>query len=173
MEENKKGRKSNKAERDDRINSLYEERVLKIRRVSAKRAGGSSLHFSALCAVGDHAGQVGVAVAKSKENINAIKKSKAKAKKNMFSVQITEGGSIPHEIRVKNGASILFMKPAPQGSGIIAGGSVRQVLDLAGYKNISAKIIGSSNQVNNAYVVVMALKAISKLNGGAQKPEGI
>jgi len=142
----------------------FEERVLKIRRVSAKRSGGSSVHFSALSAAGDHSGKIGVAVAKSKENINAIKKSKEKAKRSMFEVCITEEGSIPHEVKAKKGAAILYMRPAPLGSGIIAGGCVRQILELAGYKNVSAKVIGSSNQINNAYVTVVALKKIKHIS---------
>ncbi len=152
--------------RDNRANQKpndgpsIEERILKIRRVSTKRAGGSSFHFSVLSAAGDHNGNVGVALAKSKENTSAIRKSKEKARLKMFAVPLTEEGSIPHEIFIKNGPSILYLKPAPQGAGIIAGGSVRHILELAGVKNISAKVIGSNNQINNSYTLVKALQQL-------------
>jgi len=139
-----------------------EERILAIRRVATKRTGGASYHFSALAVVGDRAGNIGVAVAKSKENIVATNKAKNKAKKLSFTIPITSKGSIPHEVSSKFGASRLYMRPAPLGAGIIAGGSVRQILELAGIKNISAKIIGSTNKINNAYATVDALKKLSK-----------
>ncbi len=139
-----------------------EERLLKVRRVSTKRAGGSSFHFSVLAVAGDRNGNVGVAIAKSKENTLAIQKAKDRAKKAMFNVPITEDGSIPHEVYIKDGPSILYLKPAPQGAGIIAGGSIRHILELAGYKNVSAKIIGTNNQINNSYTLAKALKSLRK-----------
>jgi len=139
---------------------MIEDRVLQIRRVSTKRAGGSSFHFSALSASGDHDGKISVAIAKSKENLTAIKKSKDRARRTMIEIPITKNGSIPHEIYIKNGAAILFMKPAPLGAGIIAGSSVRQVLELAGIKNISVKIMGTNNQISNAYTIIKALKLL-------------
>lgn len=137
-----------------------EERILEVRRVATKRTGGASYHFSALAVVGDRSGKVGVAVAKSKENLVAINKAKNKAKRNFFDVVITKNGSVPHEINAKYGATKLYIKPAPLGAGIIAGGSVRQILELAGIKNVSAKIIGSTNKINNAYATVVALKKL-------------
>lgn len=140
--------------------AMIEDRVLQIRRVSTKRAGGSSFHFSALSASGDHDGKIGVAIAKSKENLTAIKKSKDKARRTMIEIPITKNGSIPHEVYIKNGAAVLFMKPAPLGAGIIAGGSVRQVMELAGIKNVSVKIMGTNNQISNAYTTIKALKLL-------------
>lgn len=147
-------------EKEETKHATIEDRVLQIRRVSTKRAGGSSFHFSALSASGDHSGKIGVAIAKSKENLTAIKKSKDKARRTMIEVPITKNGSIPHELYIKNGAAIIFMKPAPLGAGIIAGGTVRQVLELAGIKNISVKIMGTNNQISNAYTIIKALKLI-------------
>lgn len=173
MQENKNTKNNNfKDKRPQQDHGGIEDRVLKIRRVSTKRAGGSSFHFSALTASGDHAGNVGVAIAKSKENVNAIRKSKDKARRQMINVEITKDGSIPHEVYIKNGASKLFLKPAPLGAGIIAGGSVRQILELAGIKNVSAKIIGTNNQISNAYTLIDALKSLRKLNykGASVKP---
>lgn len=136
------------------------EQILKVRRVSQKRAGGSKFHFSVLCVAGDHAGRVGVAIAKAKENSDAIDKAKNKARRKMFSIPLTDAGSIPHDVYMKEGAAIVYMKPAPLGAGIIAGGSIRHILELAGVRNISAKVIGTNNQINNAYAVVKALKSL-------------
>ena len=143
-------------DKEETKHAMIEDRVLQIRRVSTKRAGGSSFHFSALSASGDHAGKIGVAIAKSKD----------KARRTMTEIPVTKNGSIPHELYIKNGAAIIFMKPAPLGAGIIAGGSVRQVLELAGIKNISVKIMGTNNQVSNAYTIIKALKMIKA------KPQG-
>jgi small subunit ribosomal protein S5 len=135
---------------------LLEEKLLKLRRTSIKRAGGSSFHYSALCVVGDNDGNVGLAIAKSKENVRAINKAKDRARRNMKKVLLTEAKSIPHEVYVKFGAAKILLRPAPEGSGIIAGGSIRQILELAGVRNISAKIIGSNNQVTSAYALMKA-----------------
>lgn len=151
--------------------AMIEDRVLQIRRVSTKRAGGSSFHFSVLSASGDHDGKVGVAIAKSKENLTAIKKSKDKARRTMVKIPITKNGSIPHEIYIKSGAAILFMKPAPLGAGIIAGGSVRQVMELAGIRNVSVKIVGTNNQISNAYTTIRALKLLKSKVSDVKKEE--
>lgn len=148
-------------ERQDKEVSNFEERILNIRRTSTKRAGGASYHFSALAVVGDRNGKIGVALAKSKENIVAIRKAIEKAKRQSFDIPLTDKGSIPFEVRSKHGASKLFMKPAPLGAGIIAGSGVRQILELAGIKNVSSKIIGSTNQINIAYATVEALKELA------------
>lgn len=147
------------------------EEILAVRRVSTKRVGGSSFHFSALCVAGDHNGNIGIALAKSKENINAIQKAKLKARKNMFSVKVTEEGSIPHEIRAKNGPAEIILKPAPMGAGIIAGGVIRTILEYAGIKNISAKVVGTNNPINNAYTLAEALKGIKMPEKRSEKNE--
>lgn len=144
----------------DQSGSGIEEAVLKPRRVATKRVGGANFHFSVLSAAGDRNGMVGIGLAKSKEMSAAIQKSKDKARRSMIKINLTEDGSIPHEVYIKNGAAILLMKPAPLGAGIMAGGSVRQILDLAGIKNISVKIIGTNNQISNAYTVIKALESL-------------
>lgn len=144
----------------DQNTSGIEEAVLKPRRVSTKRSGGSNMHYSVLTAAGDRNGMIGIGLAKSKEMSSAIQKSKDKARRSMIKVSLTENGSIPHQVYIKNGAAILLMKPAPLGAGIMAGGSVRQILDLAGVKNISVKIIGTNNQISNAYTVIKALESL-------------
>ena len=160
MQDFKKKEQRNKSkfqERNDRSDDPVREEVLQVRRVSTKRTGGSSFHFSVLSVAGDFNGRIGVGLGKSLENTSAIAKSKNKAKKSLVNVYITKNGSIPHELMIKNGAVMIFIKPAPAGAGIIAGGSVRKILEFAGYKNISVKIIGSSNPVNNANTLVKAL----------------
>lgn len=141
----------------------YREEILNVRRVSTKRAGGSKFHYSVLCAVGDENGKLGVALAKSVENIKAISKAKLKAKSRMIDVTLTKDGSIPHELIISKGASKILLRPAPLGSGIIAGGSVRTILELAGIKNISAKVIGTSNQVMNAYALFDGLQSLKEV----------
>ncbi len=151
----------------DQGGSGIEEAVLKPRRVATKRPGGANMHYSVLTAAGDRHGMIGIGLAKSKEMSAAIQKSKDKARRSMVKIILTENGSIPHEVYIKNGASILFLKPAPLGAGIMAGGSVRQILDLAGIKNISVKIIGTNNQISNAYTVLKALQSLRSI----KKPE--
>lgn len=144
------------------IQHKFEEEIVTIRRVAAKRSGGPNLRFSVLAAVGDKNGTIGVALARAKENVVAIKKAKDKARRSTFRVKLNENGSIPHEVKAKYGASKILMKPAPLGAGIIAGSSVRQILELAGYKNISAKILDGSNKITNAYAVIEALKKLKE-----------
>ncbi len=145
------------------IGPKLEEEIVAIRRVATKRPGGAKMRFSVLAAVGDKNGTIGMALAKAKENVLAIRKAKERAKKELLSVIITDKGSIPHEVSAKYGASKVLLKPAPLGAGIIAGSSVRQILELAGYKNISAKIIDGSNQINNAYAALTALKKLRNI----------
>ena len=140
----------------------YDEEIIAIRRVATKRTGGAKIRFSVLAAVGDRNGTIGLAIAKAKENVNAVRKAKDRARRSLIAVKITEDGSVPHEVNSKFGASKILMKPAPLGAGIIAGSSVRQILELAGYKNVSAKIIDGSNQINNAYAAMAALEKLRK-----------
>jgi len=160
MVDNRNNRNNRRDNRNKAEDSGFFESVLKLRRVSTKRAGGSSFHFSVLSAVGDKKGSVGVALAKSKDTSSAVRKSLAKAKKSMVKINVTENGSIPHEVKIKDSAAKIYLKPAPLGAGIIAGGAIRQILDLAGIQNISAKILGTNNQINNAYALMKALKSL-------------
>ncbi len=148
--------------------SPIEEAVLKPRRVATKRIGGANMHYSVLSCAGDRNGMIGIGLAKSKEMSAAIQKSKDKARRTMVKIPLTEEGSIPHEVYIKNGASILFLKPAPLGAGIMAGGSMRQILDLAGVKNISVKIIGTNNAISNAYTIMKALESLRSVERPAK-----
>lgn len=126
----------------------YEERVVAIKRVSKTVKGGRHMRFSALVVVGDGKGKFGYGTGKAGEVPDAIKKALETAKKNMFHVSIVKGGTISHEINGKFGACQVFLKPAPEGTGIIAGGPVRAVLELAGVKNIYSKVYGSRTAIN-------------------------
>nr|YP_009313761.1 Ribosomal protein S5 [Helminthocladia australis]SCW22015.1 Ribosomal protein S5 [Helminthocladia australis] len=135
----------------------WEERVVQVRRVTKVVKGGKKLSFRAILVVGDEKGQVGVGVGKASDVIGAVKKAVSNAKKNIILIPLTKFNSIPHPINGISGAAEVIMRPSAQGSGVIAGGSVRTVLELAGVKNILAKQLGSSNSLNNARAALDAL----------------
>ena len=137
----------------------FEERVLLIRRVSKKTSGGNYVSFSALVTVGDRKGKVGVGMGRGLEVPPAIQKAITQAKKNMVEVPIFNE-TIPHEIVMKYKSSRLLLKPAPAGTGLKLGGVVRSILDISGVNNASGKIIGSRNQITNAYAVIEAIKKL-------------
>jgi len=139
-----------------------EEKVLLIKRVSKKITGGNYVTFSALVAVGDRKGKVGVGLGRALEVPPAIKKAIAYARKHMITVP-TKGKTITHEIRLKYKASYLLLKPAPEGTGLKVGSVVRVILDLAGIENASGKIIKSRNQTVNTYAVMKALSKLKKI----------
>ena len=135
----------------------FEEKVIQINRVSKKTRGGNKLGFTALVVVGDRKGKVGVALGKANDVLSAIKKGIRLAKKNFINVQL-KNRTIPHEIRVKFGAAKVLLKPAPMGTGVIAGGPVRAVVEAAGIQDIVSKILGSNNKISNVYATFYALK---------------
>lgn len=136
-----------------------EEKVVQVNRVSKKTKGGNKMRFTALVIVGNRNGKVGVGLGKSNDVSSAIIKAVTFAKKRMIDVPI-ENGTIPYSIRIKKGAAQVLLKPAPQGTGIIAGGAVRAVVEAAGIKNISSKILGSDNKANNVYATFEALQRL-------------
>lgn len=138
----------------------FEERVVKINRVSKKTKGGNKVGFSALVVVGDKKGTVGVGLGKAPDVASSIRKGIALAKKHTVSVPIVKG-TIPFRIDIKVGAAKILLKPAPQGSGIIAGGAVRAVVAAAGIENISSKVLGTPNQINNVLATLAALRQIA------------
>ncbi|OGN89339.1 MAG: 30S ribosomal protein S5, partial [Chloroflexi bacterium RBG_13_46_9] len=125
------------------------DKLLYINRVAKVVKGGKRLSFSALVVSGDGSGHVGVGLGKANEVPIAINKAGASARKNLITVPL-DGATIPHEIEIKMGAAKIFMKPAAPGTGIIAGGSMRSVLELAGVKDILTKSLGTSNKTNVA-----------------------
>lgn len=130
-----------------REDSEFDKRVVSVRRVQKVVKGGRTLRFSALVVVGDGKGKVGIALGKAKEVSLAIEKATTMAKKSMVKVPMVEG-SIPHETIGKFSSTRILMFPAPAGTGVIAGGSTRAVLELAGIKDIVTKRHGSSNKIN-------------------------
>ena len=136
----------------------YEE-ILSIRRVTKVVTGGKNLRFSVFVAVGDKNGRVGIGKGKAREVPLAIQKAIEKARKNMIQIPII-GTTIPHPVLAKFGAAKVLIKPAAEGTGVIAGSSVRKILELAGIKDVLAKILGSRNPITNAYATMEALKML-------------
>lgn len=143
------------------MDNQYDEKIVQINRVSKKTKGGNKMRFSVLAVVGDRRGKVGVGLGKSADVSSAIQKALAYAKKHFIDVPI-ENDTIPRSIRIKEGAAEVLLKPAPQGSGIIAGGAVRSVVEAAGIRNISSKILGTSNKGSNVHATFAALRALGK-----------
>ncbi len=137
--------------------------VLDLARVTRVTKGGKQMRFRAVVVVGNKKGKIGLGVAKGPDVAIAVEKSTRLAKKNLISVPLTENFSIPHEVETKFGSAKLYIRPVSGGKGLVAGGPVRIVLDLAGIKNANAKIISSSkNKLNNATAAIIALKSIKK-----------
>lgn len=138
--------------------SEFEERVVEVKRVTKVVKGGKQLSFRAVVVIGNRKGLVGVGVAKAKEVVIAVQKAVSDAKKNLSQVPITSVSSVPHRAWLKgDGAASIVVRPAKEGSGITAGGSVRTVLELAGYKNVNAKMVGGTNPLSNGRAIVSAL----------------
>ena len=144
------------------------EKVVAINRVAKVVKGGRTFRFSAVVVVGDENGHVGVGNGKAAEVPDAIKKAIQEAKNNLVEVPVV-GTSIPHEFVGKFGSAKVMLKPAAQGTGVIAGGSVRPVLELAGYKDIRTKIIGTTNPRNVVYATLEGLKAMNTIEEVAKK----
>jgi len=148
-----------------------DEKVIEIRRVTKVVKGGRQFRFSATVVVGNRKGRVGLGTGKAKEMPDAVKKATQAANKNLINVSLIENRTIPHEIIVKDGAAKVMLKPAAEGTGVKAGGPVRDVLELAGVKDVLSKSLGSSTKINMARATLKALKSqktieqIAKLRG--------
>ena len=134
-------------------------KLVSIRRVSKVKAGGKRLKLSVMVVVGDKTGKIGVAIAKGKDVKSAQGKAVNQAKKKMFKVPM-KGQTIPHEVTEKYKAAKVFLKPAAPGTGVIAGGAVRAVVEVAGIKDILSKLLGTKNTISNVYATVNALKKL-------------
>ncbi len=137
-----------------------EDNVVTIKRVTKVVKGGRNMRFTALVVVGDKNGHVGVGLGKAAEIPEAIRKGREDATKKLAKVPIDENGSVPHDFTGKFGSSSVLIKRAPEGTGIIAGGPARAVLELAGYKNIRAKSLGSNNKQNVVLAVINGLGSL-------------
>ncbi len=147
----------------DREPKEFEEEVLQIARVTRVVKGGRRMRFRILVAIGDKKGRVAIGIGKAAEVVNGIKKAITQAKKALMNVPINKNGSIPHDVNVKYKASKIMLMPALPGTGIIAGGSLRKILMLAGYKNVFGKRFGSNNRMVTAQAAMLALKQLKPL----------
>ena len=163
-----RGRKQKIETTEEKPQSEWVERVVQISRVTKVVKGGKKLSFRAIVIVGNKKGQVGVGCAKAAEVIIAIQKAIADGRKNLINVPIFKT-TIPHPITGRSGAGAVMLKPASQGTGIIAGGAVRLVLELAGIENILAKSLGSKAPLNAANATLEALKALTPFKEVAEK----
>ena len=144
----------------DASNLELEDSVVNIKRVTKVVKGGRNMRFAALVVVGDKNGHVGAGLGKAAEVPEAIRKAKEDAIKKLVKVDINENGSIPYDYIGKFGSASVLLKSSPEGTGIIAGGPARKVLELAGYKNIRTKSLGSNNKQNVVLATIEGLKAI-------------
>lgn len=142
-------------------NQEFEEQIVQVNRVSKKTKGGNKIGFSVLTVVGDRKGRVGVGLGKAPDVSSAIKKGVSIAKKHLIEVPIIDG-TIPFEYYIKLGAAKILLKPAPKGSGVIAGGAVRSVVAAAGIQNVSSKVLGTKNQASNVYATIEALRRLAQ-----------
>lgn len=138
----------------------FDERVLHIDRVARVVRGGRRFRFRALVVVGDRKGRVGIGISKGADVTAAVTKATEVAKKHFITVKTTKTGSLAHEYEAKVGGARILVKPASAGTGLIAGGVVRTILEVAGVKNILSKSLGSSNKANTAYATIEALRNI-------------
>lgn len=143
----------------------YFEQVVQVNRVAKKTKGGDKRSLSVLVVVGDKKGRVGVGLGKAAEVRVAVHKAIAYAKKHLIKVSI-KGRTIPHPVLVKMGAAQVLLKPAPIGTGVIAGGAVRVVVEAAGISDIVSKILGTKNQAANVYATLEALSRLRKVEKG-------
>ena len=151
---------------------VLNEKLISLNRVSKVVKGGKRMRFNALVVVGDGAGHVGIGLAKSNEVPSAIAKAGAYARKNIVKVPL-KGTTIPSEATVKLGASVVFLKPASAGTGIIAGGAVRAVVEAAGVKDVLSKSLGSSNPINVAKATLYALSQLRDPHAEIARRKGI
>lgn len=147
--------------------SEFFERVVQVNRVSKKTQGGDRRSLSVLVVAGDRNGRVGVGLGKATEVQSAIRKATTYAKKHLIEV-VRQGRTIPHQVLVKFGAARVLLKPAPVGTGVIAGGAVRVVVEAAGIGDIVSKTLGTKNKATNVYATMRALAQLRPVKGREQ-----
>lgn len=168
MDNNPRNRRNGRAPREQE-EKQFDERVVSIDRVARVVKGGRRFRFRALVVIGDKKGRVGIGIAKGADVQAAVSKAVDMAKKNLVTVPI-QNDTLPHEAQAKVAGANIFVKPASAGTGLIAGGVVRVVLEVAGYSNALSKSLGSSNKINSAYATLEALKSIKPKEDWVMKP---
>lgn len=148
---------------ENAVQPEYFEKVVQVNRVSKKTKGGDKRSLSVIVVVGDKKGSVGVGLGKAADVQSAVRKATSYAKKHMIKISMKDNRTIPHEVLVKRGAARVLIKPAPLGTGIIAGGAVRVVVEAAGISDIVSKIVGTSNRASNVYATLEALSKLRKV----------
>lgn len=151
--------------RNQQLDSEFFERVVQVNRVSKKTKGGDRRSLSVLVVVGDKKGKVGVGLGKASEVQSAVRKATNYAKKHLIEVPL-QGRTIPHPVLVKYGAARVLLKPAREGTGVIAGGAVRVVVEAAGISDIVSKSLGTKNKASNVYATLQALARLRPVKGG-------
>ena len=141
----------------------FEEKVISIDRVARVVKGGRRFRFRATVVIGDGKGRVGLGIGKGGEVITSIAKAVARARRNLIAIPLKDG-TIPHEVTVKFSGAHVMLKPASPGTGVIAGGAVRNVVEVAGVHNLLTKSLGSTNKINNAYATIMALSQVKPIS---------
>jgi small subunit ribosomal protein S5 len=159
MDNRKNNRNNKRNKREYREQKGYDKKVVDVRRVAKVHKGGKRLSFSAMVVVGDKKGSVGVGLGKGVDTRSAIEKGERQAVKSMTRIELV-GDTIPHEVVYKKGAGKVLLRPARPGTGIIAGSSVRTVLELAGIESVYGKLLGSNDPIINAYTTFEALKTL-------------
>ncbi|MDZ4229666.1 MAG: 30S ribosomal protein S5 [Candidatus Veblenbacteria bacterium] len=153
------GGRGGRGPRRERPDDGFEQRIVELARVTRVMGGGKRMRFRALVVLGNRQGKVGAGLAKGSDVSLAVSKATAKARRAILSVPL-KGDTLPHQITIKYKSARVLLKPAPTGTGIIAGGPVRAVLELAGVPNVVSKILGSSNKINNVRAVMQAFSQL-------------
>lgn len=148
----------------EKVRDGFDERVVQVRRVTKVVKGGKQMRFRAVVVVGDKKGQVGVGVGKAREVVAAVEKSATDARRNIITVPMTKYSTFPHRAEGDYGAAKVMLRPASPGTGVIAGGAVRIVLEMAGVENALGKQLGSKNALNNARATVVAVQKMRQFS---------
>nr|YP_010444078.1 ribosomal protein S5 [Haramonas pauciplastida]UTE94965.1 ribosomal protein S5 [Haramonas pauciplastida] len=169
MREKKKSRNIVRKKRSSHIVSKPNYKIVNIKRVSKVVKGGKKLSFRTIIIIGNKKGNVGLGIGKANDVSNSIKKAINNGKKNLITLPVTKHATIPHIVKGKFGASNVIICPSKVGSGVIAGSSIRTVLEVAGIRNVLAKQIGSNNLLNNARATLDGLKQLKTINKTAKE----
>jgi len=162
QQQNKQRRDS----REPRAPKEFEEKVIEIKRVTQKKKGGNKISFSALVVIGDRKGRAAFGFNKAPDVMSAIQKSISGAKKHLITIKKVGADTIPHEIYFKYKSAAVLLKPAPEGTGVIAGGPIRSVVEAFGIRNLVSKMMGSNNKTLNVYATFMALESMKSREEG-------